>query len=221
MPEGNRFHLREPVNSLTHLVGAALAVVGTAVLVSQAVPDPWKTVSFSIYGVSLVLLFTASTLLHALPVAEGAQRRLRVLDHSAIFLLIAGSYTPITLVTLRHDYAGWAWTLFGLVWGFALLGVVFKLAWIGAPRWLSTGLYLMMGWLALVGIVPLVGALERGGLLWLALGGLFYTVGAVIYGSKRPDPFPGTFGYHEIWHLFVLAGSACHYLLMLLHVLPA
>jgi hemolysin III len=212
--------LREPVNSLTHLAGVVLSLVGTAVLVVLAVPDPWKIVAFSVYGVSLVLLYTASTLLHAVPVTGSAQQRLRVFDHAAIFLLIAGSYTPITLVTLRHDHAGWAWTLFGLAWGFALLGVLFKLAWIGAPRWLSTGLYLGLGWLALIGIVPLLRSLEPGGLFWLALGGAFYSVGAVIYGLKRPDPVPGVFGYHEIWHLFVLAGSASHYLLMLLHVLP-
>lgn len=213
--------MREPVNSLTHLFGALLALVGSVALVVLSAGDPWKTGAFAVYGVSLVLLFTSSTLLHALPVGEVAQRRLRVLDHAAIFLLIAGSYTPLTLVTLREGFAGWGWALFGMAWGFALLGVVFKLFWISAPRLFSTGLYLLMGWLALVGIVPLVRALPSGGLLWLALGGAFYSVGAVIYGLKQPDPFPGKFGYHEIWHLFVLAGAASHYLLMIRYVLPA
>ncbi|MEX2536878.1 MAG: hemolysin III family protein [Trueperaceae bacterium] len=217
---GSGFRLREPVNSITHFVGALLALAGSVVLVVHSVGDPWKTSAFAIYGVTLVLLFVASTLLHALPVTGAAQLRLRILDHAAIFLLIAGSYTPLTLVTLREGHAGWGWSLFAMAWGLALLGVVFKLFWIGAPRLFSTGLYLLMGWLAIVGIVPLVQALPVGGLMWLALGGAFYSVGAIIYGLKQPDPFPGRFGYHEIWHLFVLAGSACHYLLMLVHVLP-
>lgn len=216
-----RFRLREPVNSLTHFVGAVLSLVGTVVLLVLAAGDPWKTVAFLIYGTSLVLLFTASTLLHALTVEGAALDRLRLFDHAAIFLLIAGSYTPITLVTLRTDHAEWGWGLFALAWSFALLGVLFKIFWIGAPRWLSTGLYLAMGWLALVGIVPLIEALSPGGLFWLTAGGLFYSIGALIYGSKRPDPFPGSFGYHEIWHLFVLAGSASHYMLVFRHVLPA
>lgn len=213
--------MREPVNSITHLIGAVLAIAGGIVLIVLSVGDPWKTVAFAIYSVSLVLLFTASTLLHAIPVEGAAQLRLRIFDHAAIFLLIAGSYTPLTLVTLREVYPGWGWSLFGVAWGFAVLGVVFKIFWIGAPRLFSTGLYLLMGWLAVVGIVPLVRTLPSGGLLWLALGGAFYSVGAVIYGLKRPDPVPGKFGYHEIWHLFVLAGSACHYVLMFDHVLPA
>ena len=213
--------MREPVNSLTHLLGALLALGGGVVLLVLAAGDPWKTVAFAVYSLSLVLLFTASTLLHALPVGERLQKRLRIFDHAAIFLLIAGSYTPLTLITLRDEFPGWGWSLFGVAWGFAVLGVVFKLFWIGAPRLFSTGLYLLMGWLALVGIVPLVRALPPTGLLWLALGGAFYSVGAVIYGLKRPDPFPGRFGYHEIWHLFVLAGAASHYMLMLRSVLPA
>lgn len=218
--ERTTFRLREPVNSLTHLAGVVLALVGSVVLIVLAWPDVWKTFAFAVYGASLVLLYTASTLLHALPVAEDALKRLRVFDHAAIFLLIAGSYTPITLVTLRAEHPIWAWSLFSLAWVLALSGVIFKLTWITAPRWLSTSLYLGMGWLAVVGIVPLVEALRAPGLLWLALGGFFYSVGAIIYGAKRPDPVPGIFGYHEIWHLLVLAGSACHYLLMLLHVLP-
>jgi hemolysin III len=214
-----QLRLREPVNSVTHLAGALLALIGAVVLVAMA-NDPWRKVAFAIYGGSLVLLFAASTLLHALPVGAAAMRRLRILDHAAIFLLIAGTYTPVALITLREGYPAWAWSLLGVVWALATMGVFFKVAWIGAPRWLSTGLYLGMGWLVLVGVVPLVRALPAAGLWWLALGGAFYSVGAVIYGTKRPDPLPGVFGYHEIWHLFVLAGAACHYVLMLVVVLP-
>jgi hemolysin III len=218
---GGGFRLREPVNSLTHFVGAVLSSVGTVVLIVLSAGDPWKTAAFLVYGISLVLLYTASTLLHALMVSEHVQRRLRVFDHAAIFLLIAGSYTPVTLVTLRFEHPGWAWALFGIAWFLALLGVLFKLLWIAAPRWLSTGLYLAMGWLALIGIVPLIRSLPPWGLFWLVMGGALYSLGAVIYGLKRPDPIPGVFGYHEIWHLLVLGGSASHYLMMLRYVLPA
>ena len=224
MPEtpqkGLHRYLREPVNSLTHFAGILLSVAGLVALIVLSAGEPWRTVSFAVYGGALILLYTASTLLHALRVGAKGLRWLRIFDHAAIFVLIAGSYTPITLVTMRQGSPAWGWALFGLVWGIALLGVVFKLVWLEAPRWLSTALYLLMGWLALVAIVPIVQTLPRGGVFWLVLGGLFYSVGAIIYGLKKPDWFPGVLGYHELWHLFVLAGSACHFVMMLLYVLP-
>ena len=214
-------YLREPVNSLTHLVGIVLSVVGLVVLLALSEGEPWRTVSFAVYGVSLVTLYTASTLLHSLKVRPGLERNLRIFDHAAIFGLIAGTYTPITLVTLQPEYATWGWALFGVAWGLALLGIVFKIVWIGAPRLFSTGLYLLMGWLSVVAAVPILRALPVGGLVWLAVGGLFYSVGAVVYGLKKPDFYPNVFGYHELWHLFVLAGSFCHFMMMLQYVLPA
>ena len=220
-PKGLSRYLREPVNSLTHFVGILLSVAGLVALIVLSAGEPWRTVSFAIYGGALVLLYTASTLLHALRVGARSLRWLRIFDHAAIFVLIAGSYTPITLVTLQQGKPVWGWALFGFVWGVALLGVIFKLFWLEAPRWLSTALYLLMGWLALVAIVPIVQTLPPGGVLWLVLGGLFYSVGAIIYGLKKPDWFPGLLGYHELWHLFVLAGSACHFVMMLLYVLPS
>ncbi len=212
--------LREPVNSLTHLVGALLAVAGLVVLVVLSRGDPWRVVTFTVYGTSLVLSFSASALLHGLHVGQRGQRVLRTLDHAAIFLLIAGTYTPVTLITLRAYDPAWAWSLFAVVWLLALAGVLFKLFWLGAPRWLSTGIYLLLGWLVMIAIVPLVRALPPGGLAWLAVGGLFYSVGAVIYATRKPDLMPKVFGYHELWHLFVLAGSASHFVMMLLYVLP-
>lgn len=220
-PKGLSRYLREPVNSLTHFAGILLSVAGLVALIVLSAGEPWRTVSFAIYGGALVLLYTASTLLHALRVGAKSLRWLRIFDHAAIFVLIAGSYTPITLVTLQQGKPVWGWALFAFVWGVALLGVIFKLFWLEAPRWLSTALYLLMGWLALVAIVPIVQMLPAGGVLWLVLGGLFYSVGAVIYGLKKPDWFPGLLGYHELWHLFVLAGSACHFVMMLLYVLPS
>lgn len=219
-PKGLYRYLREPVNSLTHFAGILLSVAGLVALITLSAGETWRTVSFAIYGGALILLYTASTLLHGLRVGPRSLRRLRIFDHAAIFVLIAGSYTPIALVTLQQGNAVWGWALFGGAWGIAALGVVFKLFWLEAPRWLSTALYLLMGWLALVAIVPIVQTLPTGGILWLVLGGLFYSVGAVIYGLKKPDWFPGLLGYHELWHLFVLAGSACHFVMMLLYVLP-
>jgi hemolysin III len=125
-----------------------------------------------------------------------------------IFVLIAGTYTPICLVPLR---GAWGWSLFGIVWGMALVGLVLKLFWIQAPRWLSTSIYLLMGWICVIAIYPIVQTVPTGGVIWLAMGGLFYSIGAIIYGIKWPDPFPRVFGFHAIWHLFVLGGSFCHF----------
>lgn len=214
-------YLREPVNALTHGVGAIAAAAGLVLLLVQSEGEPYRLASALVYGISLITLYTASTLLHAVRAGARTTRVLRLLDHAAIFALIAGSYTPVTLVTLQAENPAWGWTLFAVAWGFALLGIVFKLAWAEAPRWVSTGLYLAMGWLAVIAIVPITRALPPGGVTWLAAGGVIYSLGAVVYGAKWPDPRPPWFGYHELWHLFVLAGSACHYVMVLRYVLPA
>ncbi len=212
--------LREPINSLTHFLGILLSIAGLVVLLVLSGGEPWRTTSFAIYGSSLILLYTASTLLHSLKVSDQLEKQLRIFDHVAIFVLIAGTYTPITLITLQENHAVWGWSLLSIAWGFALLGVAFKLFWITAPRWISTGIYLLMGWMAMVAIVPIAQSLSSGGLFWMALGGAFYSVGAIIYALKKPDFFPKVFGYHELWHLFVLAGSVCHFVMMLGYVLP-
>jgi hemolysin III len=217
---GLRRVLREPVNSLTHLAGALLSVAGTVVLVGLSRGEPWRVASFAVFGLSSVALFTASTLLHALWAGESAQRWLRRADHGAIFVLIAGSYTPLALVTLRVAAPAWGWALFAGVWGLSLLGLVAKLAWPLAPRWLSTALYLVLGWLAVVAIVPIKRALPAGGLAFLVAGGLFYSVGAVVYALKRPRLRPGVFGFHELWHVLVLAGWTSHFAMMRFYVLP-
>lgn len=211
---------REPINSLTHLAGALLSIVGLVVLLVLSAGEPWRMVSFTIYGVSLILLYTASTLYHSLNVSARVLAALKRFDHIAIFALIAGTYTPVTLVTLQAGKAAWGWSIFGVVWGFALLGFIFKIVWMRAPRWLYTGLYLLMGWLAMIAIMPIAQTMPYGGLVWLGLGGAFYTVGAVIYALKKPNLIPGVFGFHELWHLFVLAGSISHFVMMLKYVLP-
>ena len=213
--------LREPWNAITHGVGTLLAIAGGVVLVVLSAGDGRRTVAFAIYAASLVLLYLASTLLHAVRARPAVLRRLRIFDHAAIYLLIAGTYTPIALVTLVSVSPAWGWSAFGIAWGAAGLGVLFKLVWLDAPRWLSTALYLALGWMAVLAIAPMLQALPWSAIAWLAAGGAFYSVGAVIYALKRPDPWPNVFGYHELWHLFVLAGSTCHYVLMLRYVLPA
>jgi hemolysin III len=209
--------IREPVNAWSHLVGLVLATVGTGALLHLA-RSPAQTVAFAVYGGSLILLYAASTLYHALPLPAHRLRPLRTLDHIAIYFLIAGTYTPVAVVTL-HGPSGWA--LLAAAWAIAVAGIPFKIWWLDAPIWLSTGIYLAMGYMALLAAAPLAAAVPAGGLAWLVAGGLAYTVGAIIFSRERPNPFPGVFGHHEIWHLLVLVGSGCHFAFMLLHVTAA
>ena len=200
------------MNQLTHGVGAGLGVAGLVVLVTMARRhgDAWHVVSSSIFGAALVLLYTASTLYHSFESALTRQR-LQKLDHAAIFLLIAGTYTPFALVTLRGP---WGWSLFGVIWGLAIVGVVLKCWFAGRFSGISTAVYLVMGWLVLVATKPLLAALPMGGVKLLVAGGLCYTGGAVFYHWRRL-PY-----HHAIWHLFVIAGSACHWTAVFRYVLP-
>jgi hemolysin III len=205
--------IREPVNGASHLVGLLLAGAGTVLLLRIA-RSPEQLAAFSIYGTTLILLYAASSMYHTLPLPERPLRALRTLDHIAIYFLIAGTYTPIALITL-NSRLGWA--LLAIVWLIAMAGIPFKLYFLDAPVWISTATYLAMGYLALVAIIPLAHAVSLKGLLWLVAGGAAYTVGAVIYSCRRPDPLPW-FGHHEIWHILVLIGSACHFAFMVYHV---
>jgi len=201
---------REPINALSHGAGAVGSIVALTLMVVFAYlrADVWHVVSFSIFGASLIFMYTSSFLYHALKISENALAVLRRIDHIMIFMLIAGSYTPICLVPLRGP---WGWSLFVMVWGFAVIGIFLKIFFMNAPRWISTLIYLVMGWLCMVVIYPLVTTLDPMALFWLGLGGLFYSVGAVGYALKKPNPFPGIFGFHEIWHCFVILGSVCHF----------
>jgi hemolysin III len=211
--------LREPVNGLTHLGGALLASVGLIVLLTTAVHAGRvdQIVAFGIFGFSLIAMYTASTLYHLLPLSPLGVARLRRVDHMSIFVLIAGTYTPFCLLALD---GGWRVGLLGLIWGLALCGILLKLLWMDAPRWLSVALYLGMGWVALVAAPALFRAVPIGGMAWVLAGALVYSAGALIYGLKRPNPVPGAFGFHELWHLFVMAGSACHFWAVLGYVAP-
>jgi len=201
----------EKFNALTHLVGAVLALAGTVVLIVLAAldGDPWKVVSVSIYGTTLTLLYSFSTLYHSL--RGRGKNILRKLDHHSIYLLIAGSYTPFCLVTLRGP---WGWSLFGVVWGLAVLGSLQELRPKSGARILSVVIYVAMGWAALVALVPLVHALGPAGFAWVAAGGLFYTIGIVFYALDTR-----LIHAHGVWHLFVIGGSAAHYVAILLYVL--
>lgn len=205
MYHGERF------NAVSHLVGALLAVAGATVLVVLAAMrgDAWKIVAVSIYGAALVLMYSSSTLYHSVQ-AGRAKDRLRKMDHQSIYLLIAGSYTPFCLVTLRGP---WGWSLFGVVWGLAIVGGLQDLWPRSDARILSVVIYLVMGWAAIVALVPMVHALGLAGFAWVAAGGLFYTVGIVFYALDAR-----VIHAHGIWHLFVLAGSAAHFVAILTYV---
>jgi hemolysin III len=202
---------------LTHLLGAVLSVAALVVLVWLAISarDARQLVAFTIFGLSQIALYTASTLYHSLPLSPAGVARLRRIDHMMVFVLIAGTYTPICLVALR---GGWGWSLFGVVWGIALGGLVIKTRWMHAPKWLSTALYLAMGWAVVVAAPVLFDRLPIGAVAWLLAGGIIYSIGAVIYALKRPNLIPGVFDAHALWHLFVLAGSACFFWMIVQYV---
>lgn len=201
-------------SALTHGAGILLALVGSVLLLGRSIRlelGSWHLLSFSLYGLSMVGLYTASTLYHSIRTHLQGRIRLRKYDHASIYLLIAGTYTPVCLTVLRGI---WGWSLLALIWGLTVAGIVLTLYCIDCPRWLSVGLYLAMGWLALVAIVPIRRALAGEGMFWLLLGGLLYTVGGLSYGLKWPGRDNPRFGCHEIFHLFILLGSAAHWLLM-------
>ncbi|MBR2934488.1 MAG: hemolysin III family protein [Oscillospiraceae bacterium] len=199
-----------PWSAITHGAGAVLAVLGTILLLLHSYSAA-QYISFTAYGVSTILLYSASALYHCLRTGIAGRRRLRKLDHCSICLLIAGSYTPICVLALG---AGCGSVLLMGVWLFALAGILLSLLWITAPRWLSAGVYLCMGWLAVFALRPLSAALPPEGMVWLVAGGVLYSVGGVLYALKWPGRNNPRFGCHEIFHVFILLGSVCHYINM-------
>lgn len=212
--------LKHPARSFINITGAVLSVIALVLLVIRASWEGtvWHIVSFAIYGTSLVALWTMSAVYHSVIVSQKTTDILRQFDHAMIYLLIAGTYTPICLVVLR---GGWGWALFGINWGLAVIGIFLKLFFRYPTRKLIAALFLIfliMGWLIVIAWFPLIRVLPERGIFWLVLGGVFYTGGAAILNIKRLDVIPG-FGAHEIWHLFVLAGSFCHFWMMIQYVL--
>ncbi|MEJ2368674.1 MAG: hemolysin III family protein [Acidobacteriota bacterium] len=205
--------IEEIVNSVTHGVGLGLAITGLVVLVtlSALYSSPWAVVGSSIYGATLVILYSASTVYHSLKKGR-AKRFFRILDHVSIYLLIAGTYTPLTLVNLR---GAWGWTLFGVIWGLAFLGIFLKTTLGHRIRVLSPILYLIMGWLAVVALHPLMLTVPHPGLVLLFAGGAAYTAGVIFFALDTKVPY-----FHGIWHLFVLAGSVLHFFAIMVAILP-
>lgn len=210
--------LREPVNGLTHLIAAGVALVGLVILLIIGWGQPGKMISLMVYGISLVLLFLASGIYHSVKANPGAMLKLRKFDHSAIYLLIAGTYTPICFNMLDGF---WKWGLLGIVWGLALIGIGIKLFFIKTPRWITAGVYIIMGWLCVLGIQEILTALPVAAIIWLAAGGIIFTLGAVVYITKTMDFFPGVFGFHEVWHIFVILGALAHFVMIATYVAPA
>lgn len=216
--------IKDPVSGFSHLFGAILSIAGLVLLIVFAAlysnEKGWDITSFSIFGAALILLYTFSSLYHLLNVGEKATTVLRKFDHIMIYILIAASYTPICLGPLRGP---WGWSIFGVVWCLAILGTILTAVWINAPRWLTTGIYLGMGWTVLIAIYPLIQTFASlnalGSLWWLVAGGIFYTIGAIIYGLKWPHLKNRYFGFHEIFHIFILLGSFCQYWFMFRYVL--
>ncbi len=204
--------LREPFSGISHALGAGLAVAGLVVLLFLAHGRPWQTVAFALYGVSLIMLYTASAIYHSLWATPQGEARLQKFDHIAIYCLIAGSYIPLCLLPLR---GAWGWSMLGVELGLAALGIGTVVLWTRAPEWVRVALYLIMGWLIVLAFGPLRQALPPSAITWLVSSGIVYSIGAVIFATNRPRLWPGKFGAHDLWHLFVLGGSACHFMVML------
>ncbi|PKK39393.1 putative membrane protein, hemolysin III-like protein [Clostridiaceae bacterium JG1575] len=207
------WHLREPINSITHLAGAALSLIGLVLLLVKGIThgvSAGELLALNVFGLSLIALYTTSGVYHMVHVGQKALLVLKKLDHSMIFVLIAGTYTPVLAFVLRGPLRV---ALLALMWGIAISGVFFKVFWIGAPRVLYTTIYVVMGWMAVFILRLISSAMGSFGVLLLLLGGVSYTVGAVIYALKKPN-LSQSFGFHELFHCFVLLGSLLHFIMI-------
>ena len=209
-----------PWSAITHGVGAALAVLGTAVLLTctaLAGGGAWKIVSFAIYGLSMIGLYTASTLYHCINTTVRGRIALRKFDHTSIYFLIAGSYTPVCLIALRGP---WGWSIFGVIWALAIAGLFMSLTWINCPRTLTSAVYITMGWVGVVALYPLWQVMGLRGIVWLLSGGVLYTVGGVLYALKWPGRDNPRFGCHEVFHVFIVLGSVAHFVMYYRVLMP-
>lgn len=200
---------REPVNSFTHLGGAIAAFLGTIALLIVGWDGTLRIISLVVYGLSLIAMFLASAMYHMANVEPEVQQILRKLDHSAIFMLIAGTYTPFCVIAFTGF---WRWGLLTIIWMIALVGIVIKFFYMKAPRWLNAVIYVVMGWLCVMAAPQMLSVLPVNAMIWLIIGGLLYTLGAVIYATRFLDFVPGKFGFHEVWHIFVLLGALAHFI---------
>jgi len=198
--------IKDPVSCLTHFSGFLLSIWALFLLLSAG-SGPVEMIAFAVFGSTMLLMYSASTIYHMFNLSEKGTIILRKIDHSMIFLFIAGSFTPFTLLLMEGNLK---WIMISVVWGIALVGIILKLLWMHAPRWVSLTIYLGMGWLGLI-IIPYTFMELPAAAWWIVVGGLSYTLGAVVYGIQKPNPVPEWFGFHEIWHLFVMGGSFCHF----------
>ena len=217
--DGSTHVTDEIINTATHILGSFFALFGSALLIVSAAVEGkvWHVVSFSVYGTSLLLLFVASSLHHGVNFSRRLNNLFRLFDYIAIFLLIAGTYTPLSLVVQRNS---WGWTLFGVVWTLTFIGITIKCLYPELPRWVSNTFYIGIGWVGAILIIRSVPLIGKAGFALIFIGGVVYTIGAMIFYLEKPNPVPGKFGFHEIWHLFVLTGAVMHYLFMYYIVLP-
>ncbi|MFN8435499.1 MAG: hemolysin III family protein [Anaerolineales bacterium] len=200
--------LREPVNSLTHWGGAVLALIGLIALLIVGWSTPAKVISLVVYGISLIFMFSASATYHMVQVKDKALEIFRKIDHSAIYALIAGTYTPFCI----NAFEGfWKWGMLSIIWSLAVVGIIVKVFYIRAPRWLNAGIYVIMGWFSVSAAGQMLATLPAWVLTWLIIGGVIYTLGAIVYITKIFNFKPGVFGFHEVWHIFVLLAAAAHF----------
>ena len=200
--------LREPVSALTHLLSAAAALIGMVILLVISDKTAAWILSLSVYGASLVLLFLASGTYHSVRTTPRTIELFRKIDHAAIYLLIAGSYTPFCVIAFSGF---WKWGLLAIVWTLAFSGIFIKVFTTRAPRWVTAGVYVAMGWLVVLAFREMMAALSPGTIFWLFAGGVIYTLGAVVYATKKLELIPGVLGFHEVWHIFVMLGAAAHF----------
>ena len=207
--------LRDPISGLTHLGAAILAFFGLIALIILSWGETAKLVSLIVYGISLIAMFSASATYHMTISSPKVIEILRKIDHSAIYLLIAGTYTPFCI----NAFSGfWKWGLLAIIWSLALIGVGIKVFIVRAPRWVNAGVYLIMGWMIVAAIGEMIDKLPIGALTWLIVGGVIYTLGAVVYITKKLDFKPGVFGFHEVWHIFVILAATAHYVSILAYI---
>ncbi len=218
--DGSRHVTDEVINTVTHMAGAIFSLLGTVLLItlSAAAGKIWHIVAFSLYGFSLVLLFLASSFHHGISHSKKLDGFFRLFDYLAIFLLIAGTYTPLCLILSRD---AWGWSTFGVIWALAAAGITIKSAFPNVPKWFTNTLYVCMGWVGIAMVVHIMPAIGMEGIMLILIGGILYSAGSVIFYIEKPNPIPGKFGFHEIWHIFVLAGAVIHYLFMFYIALPA
>ncbi len=207
--------LRDPISGLSHLGAAILSFFGLIALISISWGDTAKLISSTIYGITLIAMFTASAVYHMTISSPKVIEILRKIDHAAIYLLIAGTYTPFCV----NAFSGfWQWGLLSIIWSLALIGVGIKVFIVRVPRWVNAGVYLIMGWLIVAAAGEMANTLSAGVIMWLVIGGIIYTLGAVVYITKKMDFKPGVFGFHEVWHIFVILAAAAHYISILIFI---